>query len=313
MIISVNESPTGELFFSLPLSEELTIAEEQISDQCRKSIQQVQNTRLEYELEQMKKTKTAFHFLILKEICSLSKEKGHSIVLKGNIAGSFIAYLLGVSPFNPSENITTSAELIWESDKYFYIPDFEISISEQIRPFIQERLDEKFGYIKTNDNLYYKIRMTDWSLCDSVSAAHININNFDENICTKVLQKLFPEYETVSCNFEQLVNFYAYKAGSFSNAFCSEDLLDGDVVVTQDKLYFSLIANGVPKKLATEIVEKGITSTATQKEKYIIQLEEYSVPESIIFSVKNTDYLWNVASCVSRICLYCQNEYDKKK
>lgn len=63
MIITVNESIIGELFFSLPEPEELTKAEEQISYICRSTLNDEESSRLEYELEQMKKTKTAFHFL----------------------------------------------------------------------------------------------------------------------------------------------------------------------------------------------------------------------------------------------------------
>ena len=63
----VNESPVGELFFSMPRQKALDIAEEQICMLCREAAQGKGARLLEYELEQMKRTKTAYHFLILRE------------------------------------------------------------------------------------------------------------------------------------------------------------------------------------------------------------------------------------------------------
>ena len=313
MRITVNESHIGELFFSLPQPEELIIAEEQIINHCRNALQQKENSRLEYELEQMKKTKTAFHFLILKEIYSLSREKGHPIVLNGNIAGSIISYLLGISPINPDEVPFIAPELIWEADTDFDKPDFEIGICADIRPLIQKRLDEKFGFVNTNDTLYYRIVMADFQLCNEVSGIDINIKNFDTNICTAVLKELYPKQENNSCNFEQLINCYAYKVGTFANDISVEDLFDNNVIVTRDKLYLSLTANNVLHELAAEIVKKGIWSGATRKREYLLQLEKYSLPESVIFSINNAENLWNTAACVSRLCLRCQKEYELNK
>ena len=312
MRISVGEGTIGELFFSLPLLEELALAEEQISSYCRNALQQNENSRLEYELEQMKKTKTAFHFLVLKEICSLSKEEGYQIILKGNIAGSIISSLLGISPINPNEDYCISSELIWETHKDYYTPVFEIGISEQIRSLIQERLDEKFGFVKSNDTLYYKIRMTDTNLCDEVGNTDIKIKNFDTDICTKVLHKLYPEYNKITCNFEQLITLYAYQSGSFSNDICLEKLFDDNIIVTRDKLYFALISNEVPKEIAIEVVKKGMWSSETKKGEYLLLLEKYSLPEFVISSFTNTKHLWNTASCISRLCLLCQKEYHLK-
>ena len=60
MRFTVDKSTIGELFFTLPLPEELKIAEDQIAQHCHDALQQEENARLEYELEQMRKSKTAF-------------------------------------------------------------------------------------------------------------------------------------------------------------------------------------------------------------------------------------------------------------
>lgn len=310
MIITVNESIIGELFFSLPEPEELTKAEEQISYICRSTLNDEESSRLEYELEQMKKTKTAFHFLILKEIYDFSKEHGHAIVLKGNSAGSIISYLLGISPINPNELPFISSELIWESHRKFYIPDFEINISADIRPLIQKRLDEKFGFIESDDNLFYNIRMTYDTFWDKISGAEINIKTFDLDMCTAVMQELFPAQKNVSCNFEQLINVYAYDSGAFINEISSEKLLSADVIVTRDQLYTALISNSVPKELAIEVVKKGVWSNKAKKEEYLLNLEKYSLPESVIYAFNNAKHLWDAVSCISRLCVICQSKYE---
>ncbi|MBR6503132.1 MAG: hypothetical protein IKT42_06795 [Clostridia bacterium] len=313
MRITVGEGAIGELFFSLPLPQELTKAEEEVSSHCRKMLQHKENPRLEYELAQMRKTKTAFHFLMLKEICSLSKEKGHPIMLKGEIAGSLISKLLGISYFTINELQFIAPELIWEEYKEFYTPSFEISISSEIRPLIQKRLDEKFGFAHTNDTLYYRIMMTDSCLCDEVNNADINTNNFDVKICTAVLQKIYPNQKTPACDFEQLIKYYAYHVGSFSKNVSLEELVDDSIIVTKDKLYFTLTANNVPKELAIKTVKKGLWSSENKKSEILFKLKKYTLPKSVIFSFNNAQHLWSAASCISRLQLLCQKEYISQR
>lgn len=57
--------------------------------------------RLDYELNMMRNTETAFHFLILKEIADCSKENGYSIMPASDINDSLISYLLGLTDINP--------------------------------------------------------------------------------------------------------------------------------------------------------------------------------------------------------------------
>lgn len=84
-------------------------------------------------------------------------------------------------------------------------------------------------------------------------------------MCTAVMQELFPAQKNVSCNFEQLINVYAYDAGAFINEISSEKLLSADVIVTRDQLYTALISNSVPKKLAIEVVKKVYGATNPKK------------------------------------------------
>lgn len=309
----VNDAPIGELFFSMPQQEELIIAQEQVSEFCRNAINNEKNERLEYELEQMKRTKTAYHFLVLKEIASLSKEKGYPIMFNGSMGGSYISFLLGISPFNPSKEPYISSELIWSLYDSCNTPDFEISISPNIRSLIQKRLDEKFGFVKDNNSLFYQLRITDCELCDCVFHTDVDMEKYDTSICTAIMQRLFPETANITCDFKQLVNIYAYKCGgSFSADVSLDELLGDDVIVTRDKLYFELVSNNVPSELAVKVVKKGVWSPENKKREYILQLEKYSLPENVLSAFKNANHLWDVASCISRLYIQCQKEYESR-
>ena len=309
----VNDAPIGELFFSMPQQEELIIAQEQVSEFCRNAINNEKNERLEYELEQMKRTKTAYHFLALKEIASLSKENGKPIMFNGSMGGSYISFLLGISPINPTKKPYTSAELIWSSYDCFKTPDFETSISKNIRPLIQERLNEKFGFVKDYDSLFYNVRIIDNESCDYAFHTDVGLEKYDGSICTAVMQNLFPETIIVTCDFKQLVNIYAYKCGgSFSADISLDELLGDDVIVTRDKLYFELVSNNVPSELAVKVVKKGVWSPENKKREYILQLEKYSLPENVLSAFKNANHLWDVASCISRLYIQCQKEYESR-
>lgn len=309
----VNDAPIGELFFSMPQKEELMIAEEKVSEFCRNAIHNEKNERLEYELEQMKRTKTAYHFLVIKEIASLSKENGYPIMFNGSMGGSYISFLLGISPFDPSKEPYISAELIWSLYDNFNTPGFEISIAHNIRSLIQKRLDENFGFIKDNNSLFYRVRITACELCDCVLHTEVDIEKYDVSICTAIMQSLYPTAEKLTCNFKQLVNIYAYKCGgSFSIDIPLNELLRDDIIVTRDKLYWVLVSNNVPSELAVEVVKKGVWSPESKKREYILQLEKYSLPENVLSAFKNANHLWDVASCMSRLYIQCHKEYESK-
>ncbi len=309
----VNESPVGELFFSMPRQKALDIAEEQICLLCREAAQGKGAQLLEYELEQMKRTKTAYHFLILREISLLSREQGHPVSFNGGIGGSYIFYLLGVTPVNPLCEPTIAPQLIWATSESYNTPDFEICISSDVRPLIQKRLDEKFGFEFSQDAFFYRIDMPENEVLASLKSANLETDKFDTGIYTAVLQGFCPEAKNITCDFKQLVNIYAYKMGSFINEIPLEALLSDDAIVTRDKLFLALISNGVPTDFAAEVVKKGVWSNEKKKADYISRLSEYSLPQAVINAFKNAENLWNVPSCASRLYISCQKEYEKRR
>lgn len=88
-----NNSTFGDLFFSIPTQDEIDKAAKRISTLCRNKAGELYGmnfvvSRLETELMYMRKTNTAYHFALLKEIADLSREKGYPIMLGGGLAGS---------------------------------------------------------------------------------------------------------------------------------------------------------------------------------------------------------------------------------
>ena len=102
-----NNSTFGDLFFTVPSPEAMESAVQEISELCRVRAGELYggmnyaSPRLEAELAMMRKTNTAFHFALLKEIADLSRREGYPVMPEDNLAGSMIAFLLGITSINP--------------------------------------------------------------------------------------------------------------------------------------------------------------------------------------------------------------------
>lgn len=234
-VTAEGNNPTfGELFFSIPTQNEMDRAAKMISALCRNKAGELYGmnfavTRLETELMYMRKTNTAYHFVLLKEIADLSREAGYPIMLQGGTAGSMIAYLLGISPINPmephcrcsncgyftinlsesicpkcskpleKEGYNISYNMVWGNFEKPTIPDFSTSIAAPIRPLIHKKLDSKFGFIKTDDTLSDRISLTDSCLCESIgklaksTGQYPTSKQFGNDVCLQVVKNLSEE------------------------------------------------------------------------------------------------------------------------
>jgi len=110
---------TGDIFYTIPASEGLREAEDTVANLCREQMitydnEAIVSAWLDAELEKMRATGTGFHFLILRDIAQCSQEAGYPIVALGNLSGSLIAYLLGITEMDPFEYYTP--EMVWGSD-----------------------------------------------------------------------------------------------------------------------------------------------------------------------------------------------------
>ena len=108
MIFNVTPS---DVFFSVPSPEELQKAEETVATLCLERIStaytedavsgQKVSMWVDAELAKMRATATGFHFLVLRDIALCSKAVGYPIIALGNLSGSIIPYLLGITEMDP--------------------------------------------------------------------------------------------------------------------------------------------------------------------------------------------------------------------
>lgn len=383
-----NNSTYGEVFFSVPVSEELDKAVKEVASICRAKADELYGEMnfaadfLESELYMLEKTETAFHFLILKEIADLSQEKGYPILIEGNLSASVIAYLLGISDVNPlkshyrceSKECLSRFELIksktfgidaddkvcrhcdrkmvkdgfnlnpsmaWGSLNKPNKPDFSVEIASEIRVFIHSRLNKKYGYVKTNDEMYYRISLPDSSFCKKIgdmyksSGIKPETKQYTNEIYLKVLRNISEDireeaemFETTDvkgyeravafadelknieeCNFYTLCRILAYRHGSFKNGRTIKNLDNPSFFVTRDELVKELLSIRFDLGDAIHFAKHGVWSKGEKKEEYIKQLKDHNAKPELIEYFKNTNNLWPFCSCITRMQLICEKTW----
>lgn len=97
--------PVGTIYFRSPSQKEIHEAYCLISDSCQKQLSQKYGNwayaaeRLNLELDCMRQTNSAFHFLVMQKVADLSRRE-KSILFCTN-PGSILYFLLGISNINP--------------------------------------------------------------------------------------------------------------------------------------------------------------------------------------------------------------------
>ncbi len=383
-----NNSTYGELFFSMPVSEELDKAIKEVESLCHAKMDELyggMNFGVDYveaEIYMMEKTGTAFNFLILKEIAELSREKGYPILIEGNLSSSVISYLLGISDVNPFEAnyrcenkdclnhfelIKSKAFGIDANDKVcrncgekmmkdgFSLnpsiargvfsdpksPDFSIGIAPEIRELIHSRLNQKFGNVKSDDEIYRRISLPDSSLCQKIgdmyklSGTKPESKQFTNAVYLKVLENLSEDLkenaeffessdekgyartlafanqlkDIKNCDFHTLCRIYAYIHGSFENGKSFKDLDNTDFWVTRDELLDELCSIGFDTNDALVFIKRGVWSQGERREKYIKQLKKHNASKSFVEYFEKTTNLWPLCACITRIQLICEKTW----
>lgn len=347
-----NNSTFGDVFFSVPTKEEMQKAEKRVAEICHKKALKIYKdnpnvfeneifARIEKEIEKISATETVYHFLVLKEIAEVSREAGFPIMTEGNLSGSIISYLLGITEYDPmSFNLDyTPIELLWGTDEAVLTPDFSTGIAPQIRPLINSRLDSKYGFVDCNKDIYKQIALTDTTICErlgqllKVTDTKPSLKDYDEKIYIQVIKNIADgyicEFEELKkegymfdeelphilsfaeelklikhCNFKQLLRLYAYRHGSF-NTKKSLSTLSNDFFTTRDEFFNALIYHKVPDAVALDIVKKGVWSTQDKRKKYTELLSSYNTPECVSEYFSNVRHLWETHACISRLVLMC--------
>lgn len=383
-IISSKESGScGKLRFTKPTQEEIEKATKEIWRFCCKRIGDLDTETdligawLGPEIYNVQVTETTHHFLILKEIAELSREKGYPILVEGTLSSSLIAYLLGITNVNPlkahyyCENEKCSEIYKEIKDKAFGIdaedklcskckrkmikdgyslkfiawgplrhpksPDFSIRIASEIRPFIEDRLNQKFRSVNSDEEAYFEFNLNDSCQCSDIgnmyklSGVKPEGEQFTNEVYLEVLKKLSEEIKEETeegvvdeefslafadelkniekCNFHTLCRIFAYHCGSFENGKSLKNLDNPEFFVTREELISQLYAIEFSHNTCLDFVKHGVWSRGERKEKYIEKLKEHNAPKQLIENFKNTTNLWPMCGCITRMQLACEKAW----
>lgn len=351
--LNSNINSVGDVFFTIPSKYELIKAEKIVYDLCNERIVRLYNDNsvefktqivnlLNNELDKMVATETAYHFLILKEIADLSTEKGYPIITLGDLSGSIISYLLGITKYDCfSTNLKNYApKIIWGTEENTKTPDFTIGIAPQIRSLINERLDSKYGSISCDNKTYKQISLDDVKTCENLGkllkkfGSHPDNCEFDDTIYLRVVENIVDDYlnltrETKECvdytsfskellqkntwNFDSALRLYAYTNGAFNHTKSTSVLNDSNFFVTREEFFKCLTQHNIPANIALDIVKKGVWSMGEKRKKYVEVLDNYNVPEHIKNYFSDVTHLCTYSSCVDRLLHNCYIAWYQEK
>ncbi len=289
-----NHSTMGDLFFSLPQESELSKAEERIRQLCQQkafalygSNPAVEN-RLHTELELMRITKTAYYFLILREIALLSQEHSAPVIPQGTLGASLLPYLLDITELNPmayslkeelSVGYDIPLEMQWTDAENPCQPDFSIFIAPSLRPLIHNRLDSTLSHIKDHTHLFCHISMVDNEKCEK--AAKIGNSR--------------PKTDSIQAvDFAATVRQYA---AAISNT--AKDSL----FVTCDELFIALTHAGMPRSTAYDAIRNGVWAAKAHKQHYLALFRQHNISAQLQDCFENSRNLWPAAACAARVLL----------
>ena len=324
----------NEIFFTIPTSEELRKAEDKVADLCRERLSTIwkedNTTRqkvsawLDIELEKMRATGTAFHFLMLCEIVTYSREKGYPVVALGELSGAVISYLLSITGMIPFEYYTP--EIVWGLDANPISPDCTIGIAPQVRPLLQKHLDSCYGFANCNREMFRQIPLVDLDICAQLGVLlqdikkYPTVGDIDYIVCCHVAMDILTAFakergldipsieefcQSKTWDLHTLSRLYAFTMGGFNDGSNLANLDDPKFFVTREEFYHYLLQYNIPVNVALEIIKNGVWATGSKRQKYTASLESYQVPEFVINYYSQVCNLWTMASCVDRVLHKC--------
>ena len=333
----------GALFYSVPSKKEIDKANVTIKKLCREKVGELyggQNfmvARLEDELFLMEKTGAGFDFLLLKEIADFSREQGYPVLLMGDISGSVILYLLGVSLINPMPphyrcegECYPNFEVVEKAISGFDLPDrcchicgkqmvkdghdirldmvwkgdtqpqgLDIAIAETIRPYLPEYLDEKFGNCEADKMLYRRISMPSNSQCQLVG-------ELNKKTKTKWSLEIFQDEALLQHVLKEFIkdeerHLEEMKAHHPETAtWCEQELAFIKSCETITKVDFRTL---------TRIYGYRVMGTEEQKVKENVYDEHFVIFKDEQLNSKSTYGVWSKATCISRLMLMCLKKW----
>lgn len=326
-----NNSTFGDLFFSLPTEEASAHGAELVEKLCRQEElpTQAHADRLEEELQRMRDSQTAYHFLLMKEI---SKMAPGGITLHACASASIICKLLGLSAIDAlypdlvENHLSTPVEFVWGLPGSGQLPILEAAIAPEIRVQIHRQLHRKYGRVDTNDDLFRQISLVDQfkptlrntvpqctpELCLKALHAiaqeeaertreHFRVDAIEETEFHSRMNLAEEMQAMTSCDLPTLIRLYAYGVGNFEDKRQVDRLQDSWFFTTREEFYTMLLTLGMPKEEALEMISRGVRSRDERRARFLERLVQYNAPPELIDNFLNTTHLWSAAACLSRI------------
>lgn len=361
VISSENSSSCGGIFYNVPTGKEIDRIYKIVANKCQSCLEEKYKEdfeiylkakmRLEQELDLMKQTKCAFEFFLVEAIFQYSLNDGYPILLRGSLAGSFIAYLLGVSNINPIAPETwIDIEMVWKLKVGNIIPpNFEIGIASSIREGLSHFLNctPDFYNIKANREIYKCLSMPHNIMCSEIGelmrktnadydgsvreevangAFQTWIDNQIEFIHQRIIEDgikeklyardmvLLQEMRSMeNVNKEMFTKLYAYFFMGYKGKKTLSGIRRADFHVFRDDLYSALLDFNISRETTAELVFYKIGhAVLCDNMMYVNQLAEYGVPKKLINYYRKVYNLWDKAACISRVNMYYILEWYKQ-
>lgn len=142
-------SPMGKIKFEERYPQ-IEHSKEMITDECYKNVHKIYGKKLHKEVEERLDLElnsiieNGFEtiYLIASDCVKKSNELGYPVGTRGSVGNSFVAFLLGITDYNPLDydlSFEIFAGRYWGRE-----PDIDLNISREISPQIYEYINEKY-------------------------------------------------------------------------------------------------------------------------------------------------------------------------
>ena len=357
-----NSNSFGGIFYNVPTEQEIDRINEIIEEKCENLVEEKYAEdidmyceameRLAQELDLMEQTRCAFEFFLVEAVLQYSLQEGYPILVYGELAGSFIAYLLGITNFYPLASETRiDVNMVWKRrNGKIQPPNFSLGIASIVRDglnhFLNGTTPELYN-IKANREIYKFISMPNntWSweigelirrtnsYYDNSISEKLSMNAFqtwvDERIDDykkrmkndRINKELWKEDMLLIQSMKNIgtvdrqtfVKLYAYLMMGYKGKKTLDKLNQTDFYVFEDDLFSALLDLDIPKEKAEEMVfDKKVYAPFSDGMTYVNQLADYDVPENLLNYCSAVSSLWGKAPCISKVNMYYILEWYKQ-
>ncbi len=351
----------GGIFYNVPTEQEIDRIHENIEEKCENLVEEkyAENLdmyceameRLAQELDLMEQTRCAFEFFLVEAVLQYSSYEGYPILVYGELAGSFIAYLLGITNFNPlTPETRIDMHMVWKRrNGKIQSPNFSLGIASCVREGLNHFLNctPELYNIKANKEINKFISMPNDGWCWKIGELIRRTNSYyDNSMSEKLSMNAFQTWvdesmdnykkyiKTDSVNKaiwkekmlllqsmksienvdrQTFVKLYAYLMMGYKGKKILDKLNQIDFYVFEDDLFLALLDLDIPKEKVAEMVfDKIMRESLCNDTTYVNQLADYGVPENLLNYYCEVFSLWGKAPCISRVNMYYVLEWYKQ-